>query len=413
MDVIALAKAGFDEAVAPLGTALTESQIEELWKMADEPILCFDGDEAGRRAAARAAERALPLLKPDKSLRFVTLPAGEDPDSVISAGGAAGGGGAKTFADMLDAARSLDETVWEMETAGRRIDTPERIAGLEKRLEQRAYTIADRNVQYQYLQGFRGRLRERAAASRGGGGGYGGGGFQKGGNRRYGARNGSGGYGNGRGGRADGRGGARGGLGGQGGRASGAAFGGETPLVNQTSPDMLRKRQEQVLVAVAVNHPALLDAYGERFGMINLSDPMLDRIRQDILMVLTSSEGLDSAGIKRHLMDLGHADSLDALLGPDVYVHAGFARPGTAGETVRLGFDETLAFLSRADRLAELREAERGFVENPTDENWARFEKLKTDSQTDQPGRDTWDADAVESDTQGSSKTRKAGNSGP
>lgn len=433
MDVIALARAGFHEAVAPLGTALTESQIEELWKLADEPILCFDGDEAGRRAAARVAERALPLLKPDKSLRFVTLPAGEDPDSMIMAGGG-GAGGARAMAEMLDAARPLDETVWRIETAGRRIDTPERIAGLEKRLEQRALAIADRNVQYQYQQSFRARMRARAAAGNqrnGANGPYGS--FRGRNGRGYGGRNGSPAGRGGRGGR---------GIGGIG--AFGGGLGGEATLVNQTSPDLLHKRQEQVLIAVAVNHPALLEAYGERFGMINLSDPMLDRIRQDILMAVTSAEGLDSEGIKRHLMNLGHADSLDALLGPDVYVHAGFARPGTAGETVRLGFDETLAFLSRADRLAELREAERGFVENPTDENWARFEKLKTDSQTDQPGRDPWDsemgdsemgdAESVESadvvtdtgagnaadgvtnnasDNQISSTTRKAGKSGP
>ncbi len=83
MDVIALHGAGFTGAVAPLGTALTEGQLGELWKLADEPYLCFDGDNAGRRAASRAAERALPLLRPGKSLRFLALPAGEDPDSLI------------------------------------------------------------------------------------------------------------------------------------------------------------------------------------------------------------------------------------------------------------------------------------------------------------------------------------------
>ena len=88
MDVIALHGAGFTGAVAPLGTALTEGQLGELWKLADEPYLCFDGDNAGRRAAERAAERALPLLRAGKSLRFLALPAGEDPDSLIRARGA-------------------------------------------------------------------------------------------------------------------------------------------------------------------------------------------------------------------------------------------------------------------------------------------------------------------------------------
>ena len=84
MDVIALAQAGLPETVAPLGTALTESQLHELWRLAAEPLLCFDGDEAGRRAAARAADRALPLLQPGRSLRFVVLPSGEDPDSLVA-----------------------------------------------------------------------------------------------------------------------------------------------------------------------------------------------------------------------------------------------------------------------------------------------------------------------------------------
>src|SRR5580704_16679028 len=83
MDVIALHRAGFATAVAPLGTALTETQIEELWRLAPEPVLCFDGDAAGQRAAGRALDRALPMLKPGHSLKFATLPQGEDPDTLI------------------------------------------------------------------------------------------------------------------------------------------------------------------------------------------------------------------------------------------------------------------------------------------------------------------------------------------
>src|SRR5207248_10671704 len=99
MDVIALHRAGFATAVAPLGTALTEFQLQELWRLAPEPLLCFDGDAAGQRAAARAMRRALPLLRPGQSLRFVSLPAGEDPDSVIRQSGRG------TFEQMLAAAR--------------------------------------------------------------------------------------------------------------------------------------------------------------------------------------------------------------------------------------------------------------------------------------------------------------------
>src|SRR5437762_11529624 len=87
MDVIALHQAGFKGAVAPLGTALTEDQILLAWRLSPEPILCFDGDSAGLKAAARAAERVLPLLKPGYSLKFALLPLGEDPDSLIQKGG--------------------------------------------------------------------------------------------------------------------------------------------------------------------------------------------------------------------------------------------------------------------------------------------------------------------------------------
>ena len=112
MDVVALAQAGFPAAVAPLGTAVTEEQIEELWRMAERPTLCLDGDAAGQRAGFRAAARALPLLKPGRSLGFAVLPANEDPDSLVNSRGAA------AFRQVLDSAQPLADVVWLM-TVGR------------------------------------------------------------------------------------------------------------------------------------------------------------------------------------------------------------------------------------------------------------------------------------------------------
>jgi len=152
MDVIALHVAGFTGAVAPLGTALTEGQLGELWKLADEPFLCFDGDNAGRRAASRAAERALPLLRAGKSLRFLALPAGEDPDSLIRSRGA------DAIRRILDLARPLSDVVWEMETAGKAADTPERRASLQRAVEQRVAEIADPMVRDYYRTDMRNRL---------------------------------------------------------------------------------------------------------------------------------------------------------------------------------------------------------------------------------------------------------------
>ncbi|HSV28248.1 MAG TPA: DNA primase, partial [Candidatus Omnitrophota bacterium] len=154
MDVIALHEAGFDFAVAPLGTALTEQQIEELWRLADEPILCFDGDNAGQRAMARAAERALPILKPGKSLRFAVLPHPEDPDSLIKSRGPA------AMQAVLDDAQPMFEVVWKLAVADRPLDTPERRAALEKELKDKAFGIADETVRWQYLGAFRDKMKQ-------------------------------------------------------------------------------------------------------------------------------------------------------------------------------------------------------------------------------------------------------------
>ncbi len=144
MDVIALHGAGFTGAVAPLGTALTEGQLGEMWKLADEPYLCFDGDNAGRRAAQRAADRALPLLRPGKSLRFLALPAGEDPDSLVRAHGP------DAIRRVLELARPLADVIWELETEGKPADTPERRASIKAALLARVGTIADGSVQSYY-----------------------------------------------------------------------------------------------------------------------------------------------------------------------------------------------------------------------------------------------------------------------
>ncbi|APL94351.1 DNA primase [Sphingobium indicum] len=149
MDVIALAQAGFEEAVAPLGTALTEHQIERLWKMADVPILCFDGDSAGQKAAIRAATRALPLLRPGMSLAFATLPAGKDPDDLIRAEGPA------AMETVLGAAEPLVERLWKYERAAAPLDTPEQRAALKQRLSAITDAIAHPDVRAHYVHAFR------------------------------------------------------------------------------------------------------------------------------------------------------------------------------------------------------------------------------------------------------------------
>nr|WP_218036531.1 DNA primase [Sphingobium sp. EM0848] len=149
MDVIALAQAGFGEAVAPLGTALTEHQIERIWKMTDVPILCFDGDSAGQKAAIRAAMRALPLLRPGMSLAFATLPAGQDPDDLIRADGPA------AMEAVLGRAEPLVERLWAFEQAAAPLDTPEQRAALKQRLSAITDSIAHPDVRAHYVHAFR------------------------------------------------------------------------------------------------------------------------------------------------------------------------------------------------------------------------------------------------------------------
>ena len=158
MDVIALAKAGIDEAVAPLGTALTEMQLERLWRMAEIPILCFDGDKAGQKAAVRAAHRALPMIAPGRTLRFALLPGGQDPDDLVKSGGAS------AVEVVFGQAISLDELLWRTEYEAQPLGTPEARAGLRKRLGELAATIQDRDVREQYQGEFRRRFDEAFGA---------------------------------------------------------------------------------------------------------------------------------------------------------------------------------------------------------------------------------------------------------
>ncbi len=157
MDAIALAQAGIGEAVAPLGTALTEAQLERLWRIADVPLLCFDGDNAGQKAALRAAHRALPMLAPGLSLAFVTLPEGQDPDDLVRAKGA---GAMET---CLGGAEPLVDRLWKHELDAEPLTTPEQRAGLKQRLSEMAGSIADANVRSEYQSEFRRRFDEAFA----------------------------------------------------------------------------------------------------------------------------------------------------------------------------------------------------------------------------------------------------------
>ncbi|MEE8279817.1 MAG: DNA primase [Alphaproteobacteria bacterium] len=326
MDVIALTHAGF-ASVAPLGTALTESQLRELWRVVAEPILCFDGDAAGMRAAARAAERALPLLQPGRSLRFVTLPRGEDPDSLIAKRGAG------AFGELLDAARPLAEIVWEMETTGRPVDTPERRAFIDKRLRDRAGEIADRTVQDYYRRYFEDRVWKEFKARRFAG-------WKKP--------------------QAD-----------------------KGPKV-RARPDRLgqgaegrAEQRERVLVATVLNHPGLLAQIAEDFAALAIASPELDGLRQAIMDIAAANADLDGAGLRLHLTQQGFSQIVDRLAGSGSDVLDWFAKPDADPEDALMGWRHVSARHGRLALKPELNVAEQALAQSMTEENQARFEELK------------------------------------
>ena len=155
MDVIALAAAGFAEAVAPLGTGLREDQFTLAWQAAPKLVLAFDGDVAGQKAAERAADRALASIRPGCELFFALLPAGQDPDDLIKAHG--GGGGIR---QIIDRSLPLAEQIWQRMMSSGPATSPEQIAALERKLKEQVDQIKDHRLGYHYRQYFRNRVFE-------------------------------------------------------------------------------------------------------------------------------------------------------------------------------------------------------------------------------------------------------------
>ena len=272
MDVIALAQAGVSNAVAPLGTALTEEQIELLWRLAQEPILCFDGDNAGQRAAARAADRAIPLLKPGLSLRFAWMPRGEDPDSLVRAKGAAG------FRAELDRNEPLVDVLWAQVLADRPLDTPERRAGFRKDLAAAVSRIADKSVQEAYRQEVHRRLDELfrpapqpSRPQMGGGPGQ---------------------------------------FGGFPGRKPLQPIGGEAARRGTAN---IQRIPYELILATLVNHPELIGRHCESLGDVAFPAGDLDTLKGAIIDLAAREPHLDAAGFRNHLNDVGFAGTLEAL----------------------------------------------------------------------------------------------------
>ncbi|MGK6312370.1 DNA primase [Neorhizobium sp. DT-125] len=288
MDVIALNQAGVENAVAPLGTALTENQLDLLWKISPTPVLCFDGDGAGLRAASRAADLALPFLKPGRSVRFALLPDGKDPDDLVKHEGRA------PFDKVLSEARPLVDMIWQREAGSANCDTPEKRAELEARLKQIVFVIADESVRRHYQQEIRDRLNSFfAPASRSGN------------DRRQGFQRGGGRQGSG----YSGQGGAS-----QGPRAAGRAVGVSDRLARSglvRGYGDLPALRESVLALTIVNHPQLLLEEYDEIAAIDFENRDLQRFWSAVLPAAATAGAHLS---REYLMQRLVGEGFDAIL---------------------------------------------------------------------------------------------------
>ncbi|GEP04621.1 DNA primase [Methylobacterium oxalidis] len=341
VDVIAMTMAGHANTVAPLGTALTEEQLGLLWRQADEPILCFDGDRAGQRAAFRALDVALPMLEPGRSLRFALLPEGQDPDDLLRSGGAA------AIDRVLEAAKPLVEVLWARAVEAGPIDTPERRAGLAKSLRETVAVIRDETVRRYYRDEIEERLRAlspRAAHGRP--------------NFQAGAR--------------------------PGGFQRRPGRPGELPasprLTVAPSPLLARSTgfagggsfREAMIVGSLVAHPELLGINVEELAELELEDPDAASLRSFLLDRAAEAAAVDAGLVESQLGRAGLEEAVARL--------AARVRPGDRwaldphADTVRLedALRQAMILHRKAGALhSELRQAERALVEEETEANFA------------------------------------------
>jgi DNA primase len=383
VDVIAMVGAGFPASVAPLGTALTENQLALLWKMADEPILCFDGDKAGQKAAWRAADLALPHLLPGKSLRFALLPEGQDPDDLARTSGRA------AIEEVIGAARGLAEVIWSREIEGGSFATPERRAALEKRIGEISNSIRDEVVRRYYRQDLAERL-QRSFAPEGGRGGYARSGYRSGATGNYGGESGR---------RFSPRGpftpGAAGRF---------ASPGGRAPASSQTinrgpyqaassqlaaSPIMrgqrsAMSRREALILQSLINHPWLLHDHLEEVAALELAHPEAHKLRAGIIAAFAndhhhspeSSE--QSEKMRTDLAAGGFSQSLQRVEGAITTSAVWGAQSGAAREDV-LSTWHQLVSLHRQwhSLLRELKDAELALGEEASEANLAWLRDVK------------------------------------
>ena len=403
MDVIALHQAGIRHAVAPLGTALTEGQLAALWRLAPLATLCFDGDNAGKRAARRAMERALPLLAASRAARFAEMPAGEDPDSLVR------DNGTQAFRDVLDTAAPLADVLWDGLVTERPLHLPEQRAALRNDFKETLGKIADQEVAREYRDQLNKRYMLEFGAEL-----FPSGGRSKGddGNYVQGYRDGH------RDGQArllvgdfrsgyqlgfeDGRNrasrlrahletiAARTDRQGQQAFHAGYTLGFEDASKRKgyqlnarleqrasrtrgAAPSAALPGPAEILLAAALNHPWKAAVDLDTFGTLEMPGESHRALHTAMVEALARDPELDSPGLRRHLSSLGLDKCVEAAVPRSLFVHAGFAGPDAAPETVEAGWSEMLTALARHRARRELAEETERLAEDLDEARWGRL----------------------------------------
>lgn len=380
VDVIAMVTAGFAGAVAPLGTALTENQLALLWKMADEPILCFDGDRAGQKAAYRAADLALPFLAPGKSLRFALLPEGQDPDDLARSGGRG------AIEEVIAAARPLADMLWSRELEGGNFATPERRAALEARIKELANGIRDEVVRRYYREDLVQRLQRTFSPESNRGGFAGRGNFRSNPSGR------------------PPRGGAQANR--FGGQGFGQGFGGGrrgapglVPLPSgpyqAASPQLAASpimrgqrsaisRREALILQSLINHPWLLHDHLEEVAALELAHPEAHKLRAAIIAAFANDHhhspdpGEQAEKMRGDIEKSEFSKILQRVEGGITTAAVWGAREGAARDDVLATWHQLVALHRQYHSLLrELKDAELALGEDPSEANLAWLRDVK------------------------------------
>jgi DNA primase len=333
MDVIAMHQAGFKTTIAPLGTALTHEQMVLLWRGTEDPILCFDGDLAGIRAAHRAAEKALGVLKVGQTLRFCFLPSGEDPDSLLQAGHR------DQLHDLLGKPQPLVDVLWSIFIQGRLFSTPEQKAMARRDLGQLMKEITDPDVRHFYREEMSSRLQALIEPK----------GRDQGRNhqnydqwRRY-----------------------------------PAPLKSAPLMVSRTSPKK-NHLGHKILLATLINHPTLIEDTAESLMLLGESSREYDELRQAILSIVAEAPALSAAELKDLLNQRGFASLLAELLTSQIYSFAPFVKETSTKEEALAGWKEVWYRTVAEHHLAAETFRTAAAVRDQFDEQtWERFKFLK------------------------------------